>query len=120
MKKETPPSAAHGIQLPPACVALRDLYRTARHLPSTDPYTPARLARIADQADYLLDTWPTEQWPVALHSGQPLPARAVLLAWVAVARRDIGHAGTAAGTRWPYPQWQRITTTLLAALAPFA
>ncbi|MBT2557623.1 hypothetical protein J7E24_07495 [Hymenobacter sp. ISL-91] len=48
MKKETPASTGHATPLPPACVALRDLYRTARHLPSTDPYTPARLARIAD------------------------------------------------------------------------
>ncbi|RFP66641.1 hypothetical protein D0N36_02765 [Hymenobacter lapidiphilus] len=120
MKKDTAPEMGQTILLPPACAALRNLYRTARHLPSADPYTPARLARIADQAEYLLDSWPAAQWPGALHSGQPLPARAVLLAWVATARRDIAHAGTAAGTSWPYPQWHRITTTLLAALVPFA
>ncbi|MBT9394249.1 hypothetical protein KLP40_13845 [Hymenobacter sp. NST-14] len=107
-------------RFPPARTALRDLYRTVRHLPSSDPYAPARLARITDQAEYLLETWPLAEWPVALHSGQPLPERHVLLGWVATARREITHAGTAAGTVWPYPQWHRITTTLLAALVPFA
>ncbi|WP_092741871.1 hypothetical protein [Hymenobacter psychrophilus] len=119
--KDTAASAATEATLfPPARTALRDLYRAARHLPSSDPYTPARLGRIADQAEYLLDSWPVSQWPMSLHSGQSLPARAVLLGWVAAARRDISHAGTAAGTSWPYPQWHRITTTLLAALVPFA
>ena len=119
--KDTAALAADGTtRFPPARTALRELYRTVRHLPSSDPYTPARLARIADQAEYLLDSWPAAQWPRALHSGQPLPARAVLLGWVAAARRDIGHAGTTPGTSWPYPQWHRITTTLLAALVPFA
>lgn len=114
------PAAGDPTRFPPARTALRDLYRTVRHLPSTDPYAPARLARIADQMEYLLETWPAEQWPAALHSGQPLLARAVLMGWVAAARREIGHAGTAPGTSWPYPQWQRITTTLLAVLVPFA
>ena len=120
MKTIATPVADETTRFPPARTALRDLYRTIRHLPSSDPYAPARLARIADQAEYLLGSWPAEQWPADLYSGQPLPARAVLLGWVATARRDIGHAGTAPGTSWPYPQWHRISTTLLAALVPFA
>lgn len=120
MKHTAAPAASESLRFPPVRTALRDLYRSLRHLPSSDPYAPARLARIADQAEYLLDSWPAEQWPAALHAGQPLPARAVLLGWVATARRDIAHAGTAPGTAWPYPQWHRISTTLLAALVPFA
>ena len=107
-------------RFPPARTALRELYRAVRHLPSSDPYTPARLARIADQAEYLLESWPLYDWPAALHSAQTLPTRAVLLGWVSTARREIGHAGTTPGALWPYPQWHRITTTLLAALVPFA
>ncbi len=107
-------------RFPPARTALRELYRVVRHLPSADPYAPARLARIADQAEYLLESWPLPDWPAALHSAQALPTRAVLLSWVTAARREIGYAGTTPGTPWPYPQWHRITTTLLAALVPFA
>ena len=119
--KQTPALPADdATRFPPARAVLRDLYRTVRHLPSSDPYAPARLARIADQAEYLLETWPLADWPEALHSGQALPERHVLMGWLTTARREIGHAGTAAGTIWPYPQWHRITTTLLAALVPFA
>lgn len=119
--KQTPASPPNGKTLfPPARTALRDLYRAARHLPSTDPYAPARLARIADQTEYFLQEWPPADWPEALHSGQPLPARQVLLTWVQTARREISQAGIAPGTTWTYPRWHQISTTLLAALVPFA
>ncbi|UPL51069.1 hypothetical protein [Hymenobacter sublimis] len=96
-------------------VALRDLYRVARRLHFTDPYAPARLTRIADQAEYFLHAWPAEEWPQALHSGQALPSRSVLLAWVAAAKRE----AALAAVPWSYASWQRVATMVLAALAPF-
>lgn len=120
MKQTPAPLPGGKTAFPPARTALRDLYRAARHLPSTDPYAPARLARIADQTEYFLQEWPLPDWPEALHSGQPLPDRYVLLSWVLTARREINRAGTAPGTVWPYARWHQITTTLLAALVPFA
>ncbi|RSK50040.1 hypothetical protein [Hymenobacter rigui] len=120
MKQTPEPPAGEKLVFPPARTALRDLYRAARHLPSTDPYAPARLARIADQAEYFLQNWTAETWPAALHSGQPLPARQVLLGWVLMAQREIKQTGTSPGTVWPYATWHRIFTMLLAALVPFA
>jgi hypothetical protein len=105
---------------PPARTALRDLYRTARHLTSTDPYAPARLARIADQTEYFLQAWPAPAWPTALHAGQPLPARQTLLTWVQSAKREISQLGTAPSVAWSYSAWHRVFTLLLAALVHFA
>ncbi|RSK33061.1 hypothetical protein [Hymenobacter metallilatus] len=120
MKQTPEPPAGEKLLFPPARTALRDLYRTARHLPSTDPYAPARLARIADQAEYFLLNWPLEAWPAALHSGQPLPSRQALLAWVLMAQRELRQIGTSSDTPWPYATWHRVSTLLLAALVPFA
>lgn len=118
MKHSPAPGAVTAF--PAVRTALRDLYRTARYLSSTDAYAPARLARIADQAEYLLQAWPLAEWPAALHSGQPLPPRQALLTWVLTAQREISQTGTAPGTVWPYARWHQISTILLAALVPFA
>ncbi|MCA8830469.1 hypothetical protein [Hymenobacter pini] len=105
---------------PPARTALRDLYRSVRCLSSTDPYAPARLARVADQAEYFLLAWPAEEWPASLHSSQPLPTRQTLLTWVLTARHEISQLGTTPTVAWTYPSWHRIFTLLLAALVHFA
>ncbi|WP_426492149.1 hypothetical protein [Hymenobacter sp. 102] len=120
MKQFPEHTADEKTSFPPARMALRDLYRSARHLSSTDPYAPARLARIADQAEYFLQAWPASAWPQALHSGQALPARQTLLIWVQSAKREINQLGTTPAVTWSYPAWHRIFTLLLAALVHFA
>ena len=120
MKSYPELSAGEKSSFPSALIALRDLYRTVRHLPSTDPYAPARLARIADQAEYFLLSWPLHEWPAALHSSQALPARQVLLTWVMTAKREISQLGTTPTVTWAYTSWHRVSTLLLAALVHFA
>ncbi|MET4105979.1 hypothetical protein [Hymenobacter sp. UYP22] len=120
MKPHPELPAGEKTSFPPARTALRDLYRTVRHLPSTDPYAPARLARIADQAEYFLQAWPLQEWPAALHSSQALPARQVLLAWVSTAKREIRQLGVTPTVTWTYTSWHRVSTLLLAALVHFA
>lgn len=117
MKLTTTLPGATSTPLPPARMLLRELYRAARQLQFTTPYAPARLSRIADQAEYLLQEWPLEQWPPALHSGQPLPARHVLLTWVATVRRDAAELPNGSPS---YAAWQQASTLLLATLVPFA
>ncbi|MBX0289453.1 hypothetical protein K3G63_03340 [Hymenobacter sp. HSC-4F20] len=112
MKRPITSSEATSSPFPPARTALRELYRTVRHLHYTDPYAQARLARIADQAEYFLQAWPANEWPENLHATQALPPREVLLAWVATAKSE--------STRpWTYAVWQQATTLLLATLVPF-
>lgn len=113
----------HPLQQPapatlPLSQALRTLYRSALPIRHTAPYAAARLARIADQAEYFLQQWPDEQWPTYLHSSQPLPAKAVLLAWLGKVRQETV-AYTAGTAPWPYASWRQASTTLLAALVPF-
>jgi hypothetical protein len=100
--------------------ALRDLYRAARHIPYHDPYAAARLARIADQAEYFLHEWPTDQWPTLSHPDWPMPAKDVLLAWLASAKKEADQYLPPARQPWTYTAWRQITTLLLAALVPFA
>lgn len=95
--------------------SLRNLYRSARCLQHQAPYAPARLARLADQAEYFIQQWPDHHWPTTSHSAWPVPAKAVLLAWLATVKRE-----AAAGGTWSYARWQQASTTLLSALVPFA
>lgn len=120
MKKSASSFQTDTTQLTPAGKALRDLYRTARHIYFSDPYAAARLARIADQAEYFLQAWPEDQWPVTLHDQQPMPSRHALLAWTAAARREATHFSLPENTPWAYANWQQVNTTLLAALVSFA
>lgn len=99
--------------------ALRDLYRAARLIPHHTPYAAARLARIADQAEYFLHQWPQEQWPAYSRSDSPIPAKDVLLSWLSAAKREAGHHQHAASAPLTYAIWRQVTTTLLAALVPF-
>ena len=122
MKQPSSPSSApHGdaTLLSSLHFSLRQLYRSARHISHTEPYAAARLARIADQAEYFLQQWPAELWPLRLHAAdQPLPGRAVLLAWLATAKQTAAQSQAAAV--WSYAAWRQVSTTLLAALVPFA
>lgn len=101
--------------------ALRDLYRAARLLPYHAPYAAARLARIADQAEYFLHQWPADRWPPCSRSDSPIPTKDVLLIWLTAAKREAEHYQHSAGasSSWTYAAWRQITTTLLAALVPF-
>lgn len=99
--------------------ALRDLYRAARLIPHHTPYAAARLARIADQAEYFLHQWPTELWPSCFQSNLPVPSKDVLLNWLAAAKREAEHHQYSASPPWTYTTWRQVTTTLLAALVPF-
>ncbi|TGE04932.1 hypothetical protein [Hymenobacter fodinae] len=120
MKKLVSSSPTESDQVSSLGKALRELYRTARHIYHSDPYAAARLARIADQTEYFLQTWPEEQWPTSLHGVQPMPSRHVLLTWTANAKRDAVAFSLLPESAWSYAQWRQITTTLLAALAPFS
>ncbi|WP_460621541.1 hypothetical protein [Hymenobacter tenuis] len=100
--------------------ALRDLYRAARRLHFSEPYAPARLARIADQAEYFLQEWPAERWPAGLHSGHPLPAREELLQLVHETMRIKAVYEHTSAQRWSHTHWHQAITSLLAALEPFA
>jgi hypothetical protein len=120
MKKSVSPFPTDTTHLSPSSKALRELYRNARHIYHSDPYAAARLARIADQTEYFLQAWPEEQWPTSLHGQQPLPSRHVLLVWVANAKRDAAAFSLLPESAWSYAHWRQITTTLLAALAPFS
>jgi hypothetical protein len=120
MKKSALSYPPESVQALPSRKALRDLYRAARHIAHSDPYAAARLARIADQAEYFLQQWPDALWPIVLHAAYPLPARHVLLAWVAAAKRDAITFSLLPNNAWSYSPWHQITTTLLAALVPFA
>lgn len=99
--------------------ALRDLYRAARLIPYHGPYAAARLARIADQAEYFLQAWPLELWPAHTRSEWPVPAKDVLLAWLATAKQEAERYLPPANHPWTYAAWRQVTTTLLAALVPF-
>lgn len=120
MKKTASSFPSESVQALPSRKALRDLYRAARHIYHSDPYAAARLARIADQAEYFMQEWPLELWPSELHVGHPLPGRHVLLAWAAAAKRDATHHSLPASSSWSYANWHQVTTTLLAALVSFA
>lgn len=98
---------------------LRDLYRAARLIPHHAPYAAARLARIADQAEYFLHQWPGELWPTYSHSDSTLPTKDVLLSWLAAAKCEAEHYQHAVSPPWTYAAWRQVTTTLLAALVPF-
>jgi|GEM_PF-6549335 len=102
-------------ELPPLSRSLRDLYRSARSLRHTDLYAPARLARIADQAEYFLQQWPIGHWPASSRLHCPTPGKNVLLGWLATVKRESLSGGT-----WTYARWQEVMNTLLAALVPFA
>ncbi|OUJ69175.1 hypothetical protein [Hymenobacter crusticola] len=56
----------------PTPIALRLVLQALRqHLLVFDapaPYAPARLRRIADQLEYVVQAWPAEQWPA-----RPIP-----------------------------------------------
>ena len=108
------------VQSLPSRKALRDLYRAARHISHSDPYAAARLARIADQAEYFLHEWPTELWPDAMNPDHVLPDRHVLLAWAASAKRKAAHFSLPENSPWSYASWHQVVTTLLAALVFFA
>jgi len=110
--ESTPPLVARA--------GLRDLYRAARLIPYHAPYAAARLARIADQADYFLHEWPTKFWPAFSQPDWPVPAKEVLLAWVATAKTEATYYLPPNNNAWTYAAWRQITTTLLAALVPFA
>ena len=97
---------------------LRNLYRSARHIQHNAPYAAARLARIADQAEYFLQQWPDEQWPTVSQPDWPMPAKLVLIAWLEAVKLDT-EPYVAGNTVWPYASWRQATTTLLAALVPF-
>ncbi|UYZ63969.1 hypothetical protein [Hymenobacter weizhouensis] len=120
MKLPSAPSSPHDTSPVSALQAsLRQLYRSARYISHKEPYAAARLARIADQAEYFLHEWPADQWPDRLSpSSQPLPARSVLLAWLATAKHTASQTDRAKPCS--YSCWRQVTTTLLAALAPFA
>lgn len=105
---------------PAAQTALRDLYRAARQIPYHAPYAAARLARIADQAEYFLHEWPVELWPTASPSDWPVPTKNVLLAWVTTAKTEAERYRAPTTQPWTYAAWRQITTTLLAALVPFS
>ena len=94
--------------------SLRGLCRSARHLQHQDPYAAARLARIADQAEYFLQQWPDEHWLAISRSNWPLPDKAVLLAWLATVKEETSTEAT-----WTAARWQQASSTLLAALVPF-
>lgn len=98
---------------------LRDLYRSARTIQHHAPYAAARLARIADQAEYFVQQWPASHWPYATSTNSPIPAREVLLRWLATAKAQ---ATEAAQLPQPcsYTSWHQATSMLLAALVAFA
>lgn len=121
MKQTHPSPPGSTTHFPPARTALRSLYRAARHIRFADPYAGARLARIADQAEYFLQQWPTDEWPASLaEEAAAVPPRAVLLAWVATAKREAAQLSARPPGIGTHASWQQITTTLLAALVPFA
>lgn len=120
MKKSASSFPMDTAPVSPSAKALRELYRTARHIYHSDPYAAARLARIADQAEYFLQAWPEDQWPTSLHNQHPMPSRHVLLAWAATARREAMHFSLIENMPWAYANWQQVNTTLLAALVSFA
>ncbi|WP_022824897.1 hypothetical protein [Hymenobacter norwichensis] len=99
--------------------ALRDLYRAARLIPHHTPYAAARLARIADQAEYFLHQWPTELWPTYSRSDSPIPDKDVLMNWLSSAKREAEYHQDAASAPLTYASWRQVTTPLLAALVPF-
>lgn len=101
-----------------AQAALRDLYRTARHIPYHASYAAARLARIADQAEYFLHAWPADLWPTHSQTDWPIPTKEVLLAWLASAKKEANQHLPPTNRPWTYAAWSQITTTLLAALVP--
>ncbi|QJX48762.1 hypothetical protein HMJ29_18305 [Hymenobacter taeanensis] len=120
MKNSVSTIATNSVQASPSGKALRELYRTARHIYHSDPYAAARLARIADQAEYFLHAWPEEQWPTTQPGPYPFPSRQVLLAWAATAKRDATAFSLLPESSWSYAHWRQVTTTLLATLVPFA
>jgi hypothetical protein len=81
----------------------------------TDLYASARLARIADQAEYFLLQWPAAHWPASSRLALPVPGKQVLLGWLTTVKRE-----SLAGGTWPYTRWRETQNTLLAALVPFA
>ncbi|SNC62474.1 hypothetical protein SAMN06265337_0678 [Hymenobacter gelipurpurascens] len=120
MKNSASCFPTESVQALPSRKALRDLYRSARHITHSDSYAAARLARIADQAEYFLYEWPRELWPAAMQPDQVLPGRHVLLAWAAAAKRDATHFSLPANSPWSYASWHQVVTTLLSALVFFA
>lgn len=67
---------------PPRCVSatlLRTLWSQLVALQAQTPYRDARLARIADQGDYVLRNWPADQWPVTNRQLAPVPNRVELM-----------------------------------------
>lgn len=98
---------------------LRDLYRTARNIQPHAPYAAARLARIADQAEYFLQQWPADQWPYATSTNSPIPSREVLLRWLTTAKAQAAQAAQHPQP-WTYAGWHQATSMLLAALVAFA
>lgn len=99
---------------------LRDLYRTARSIRHSAPYAAARLARIADQAEYFLQQWPAGHWPDTSPAGQPMPPKDALLAQIAAASTEARRYASPAGRLWPYASWQQVSALMLEALEPFA
>ena len=97
---------------------LRKLYRSARHIQHHAPYAAARVARIADQAEYFLQQWPDAQWPAVSQPDWPMPAKTVLVAWLDAVKQETAPY-VAGNILWPYASWRQATTTLLAALVPF-
>ncbi|RPD44089.1 hypothetical protein DNI29_22075 [Hymenobacter sediminis] len=73
-----PPSFSSPARSGATATVLRTLRWELLHLSAADPYRAARLARLADQLDYVLQSWPVEQWPQGSADGTPLPTAAVL------------------------------------------
>lgn len=98
---------------------LRDLYRTSRLIQHHDPYAAARVARIADQAEYFLQQWPSDQWPSVTSCHRTVPTREVTLTWLASVKAQ-AHQAAQSGHPWAYASWRQTTSVLLDALVAFA
>ena len=85
----------------PSTALLRTLQLHLLALHAHSPYSGARLARIADQLEYVLRHWPADQWPVMnRHSGQ-VPDRLELLHSVASLSQQVAASNEQHTSPWP-------------------
>lgn len=95
-------------------ILLRGLLTQARALQFQAPYSHARLARLADQAEYCLHTWPSEHWPRVTRTGDAVPTQDLVVAWAATVKTSLA---TPAPSSLQTTVWLQARQDLIAALA---
>lgn len=89
---------------PPRC-ASATLLQTLRFqllaLQVHTPYRGPRLARIADQVDYVLRSWPVDQWPVTNRQLALVPDREELLRQLTLLTQALAACDQQHTSTWP-------------------